>query len=425
MTTQIQKADQQSTLERYRRHVNAGFAVLADFMALPVEAHSEGSVIVDTNGETYLDCGGYGVFILGHRHPAVVQSVREQLERHALSSRALLNASLAEAAECVASAAPVGLDYVCFTNSGAEATEAGLKLARLNGRNRFISMDGGFHGKTLGALSVTGRPRYQTPFRDLLMDVVFVPFGDLDALERQVRVEGERTCVIVEPVQAEAGVIVPPAGYLRQLNEICRRNGAFVIVDEIQTGLGRLGWWWGCDREDIVPDVLLVGKALGGGVLPVGAAVTTPAAYAALNRDPLLHTSTFAGNPLAMAAVQAALATIEREHIVGKARMLGQRLLQEIRAIVEGVGGGTIRDVRGMGLLIGLEFETEDLAGEFMIELMHRNIIVSHSLNSNHVVRLTPPAILTEAQVGWLLDAVDEACRAVCRIAGSTSAGGS
>jgi putrescine aminotransferase len=420
MTIQIQKAGQPSTLERYRQHVNAGFAVLADFMALPVEAHSEGSVIVDTNGETYLDCGGYGVFILGHGHPAVVQRVRDQLDTHALSSRALLNASLAEAAECVASVAPVGLEYVCFTNSGAEATEAGLKLARLNGRNRFISMDGGFHGKTLGALSVTGRPRYQAPFRDLLLDVAFVPFGDLDALERQLRLEGERTCVIVEPVQAEAGVIIPPVGYLRQLNEICRRNGAFVIVDEIQTGLGRLGWWWGCDREGIVPDVLLVGKALGGGVMPVGAAVTTPAAFAALNRDPLLHTSTFAGNPLAMAAVQAALATIEREHIVGKARILGERLLRDIRAITEEVGGGAIRDVRGIGLLIGLEFETEDLAGEFMIELMHRNIVVSHSLNSNHVVRLTPPAILTEAQVGWLLGALDEACRAVRRIARPT-----
>lgn len=400
--------DREAALERYRRHVNLGFARLAALTNLPVEVSSEGSVVVDERGQQYLDCGGYGVFILGHRHPAVTEAVKAQLDCHPLTTRLLINAELASAAEILAGVTPAGLDYVQFTNSGAEAVEVGVKIARLNGKHKLIAMQGGYHGKTMGALSITGRPHYQQPFRPLLPDVRFIPFGDMVALEDSLVELGSQSCVILEPVQAEGGVIFPAEGYLREVKDACTRHDALLILDEIQTGLGRLGAWWGADREEIVPDVLLVGKGLSGGVVPVAAAVATGAAFDALNRDPLLHSSTFAGNPLAMAAAQAAIGALQHQELPERANKLGRELLQSLRAILSAKCPELISEVRGVGLLIGIELKAAHVAGDFMFGLLRRNIVVSNSLNSQCVVRLTPPAILTKAECAWLLAAVEE-----------------
>jgi putrescine aminotransferase len=378
-------------------------------MEAPLEARASGSLVYDEQDTAYLDCGGYGVFILGHAHPAVIAAVRAQLERHPLSTRVLLNPEQALAAELLAGITPAGLDFVHFVNSGAEATEAGIKIARLNGKHRLVAMHGGYHGKTLGALSVTGQPRYQTPFLPLVPEVHFVPFGDATALRSALLPDGEHTCVILEPVQAEGGVILPPPGYLRAVQALCREHGALLILDEIQTGLGRLGVWWGADREGITPDVLLVGKGLSGGAVPVAAAVATAEAYAPLNRDPLLHTSTFAGNPLAMAAAQAAIATIAHDGILDRANRLSAQIIPAVRTCLRDACPDLVADVRGLGLLIGIEFRADHLAGDFMLELLRRRVIVSHSLNAHRVVRLTPPAVLTATEVDWLLDAVQAA----------------
>ena len=275
------------------------------------------------DGRTYLDCGGFGVFLLGHCHPRVVSAVRTQLERHPLSTRLFLNAQLAEAAEALAHAAPEGLDKVFLTGSGAEATELGLKLARLAGRTRVVAMDGGFHGKTLGAVSVTGRAQYRDPFAPLLPDVSFVPFDDPAALAAALADGGAQTAVVLEPVQAEGGVRVPAPGYLREVRRQCTAAGALLVLDEIQTGLGRLGAMWGADLEGVRPDVLLTGKVLGGGVMPVGGVVATAEVFAPLDADPLLHSSTFAGSPLAAAAVTATLAVLREEGVVERVRELG------------------------------------------------------------------------------------------------------
>ena len=281
-----------STVDLYRQHVNSGFARLAGLIGMPSEVSSAGSLVRDENDRVYLDCGGYGVFIAGHCHPVVVAAVREQLERHPLATRSLLSPELARAAAALASVAPKGLSYVSFASSGAEATEVGIKIARLNGKTRLIAMEGSFHGKTMGALSICGRSRYRTPFLPLLPAIDLIPFGDIEALFHALSLNGESSCVVLEPVQGEGGVIQPPTGYLRAVRDLCDRQGAFLVLDEIQTGLGRLGAWWGADREAISPDVLLVGKALSGGCVPVAAAVATPAAFEPLNRDPLLHSST-------------------------------------------------------------------------------------------------------------------------------------
>lgn len=393
---------------RYRRHVSQGRAALGQMMGARVETASSGCVVYDADGDALLDCGGYGVFLLGHRHPTVLAAVTRQLELHPLATKVLLEPSLADAAEALSTVAPPGLDYVHFVSSGAEAVETAIKLARTHGKRRLIAMEGGYHGKTMGALSVTGRDLFRRPFTPLLPDVRHVPFADTGSLAALLDEEPD-SCVIVEPVQAEGGVQVPPPGYLSSVEDLCRDAGAFLVVDEIQTGLGRLGAWWGSERERVIPDVLLSGKALSGGVVPVAAAIASEEAYATMSRDPFLHTSTFSGAPLAMAAAEAAVIAIAREHLVERSRRLGERLLQSVDSLLGATCGHLVTEVRGVGLLIGVEFASELLAGDFFLELLEQRVIASHSLNAQHVVRLTPPGVLGEEEVRWLELAVERA----------------
>ena len=367
-----------------------------------VEVASAGSTVTDAQGHSYLDCGGYGVFLLGHRHPAVVAAVVDQVQRHPLSTHLMLEPTVARAAATLASVTPPGLDCVHFVNSGAEATEAAIKLARAHGRKRLVSASGGFHGKTMGALGLTANDTYQAPFRPLLPDVVHVPFGDAAALGAVLTPEA---CVVVEPVQGEGGVVVPPAGYLAEVSRLCTEAGALLVLDEVQTGLGRLGTWWGADRDGVRPDVLLVGKVLSGGVVPAAAMVATAAAYRPFSDDPFLHTSTFAGSPIAMAAAAAAVTAIRDEGLVERARVLGERLLTGLGEAVA-PGRPLVRDVRGVGLLIGIELDDPGTALELVLDLLARGVLVNHSLSAHRVVRFTPPAVMTDAEADRLVETV-------------------
>ena len=404
-------------LDRYTRHVNSSLASLARLVAAPVEVAAAGSKVQGSDGHTYLDCGGFGVFLLGHGHPAVVTAVREQLERNALATRLFLNPELAQAAADLAGITPAGLDYVYLTNSGAEATELGLKLARLAGKPHVIAMDGGFHGKTLGALSVTGRTQYRDPFGPLLPMVDFVPFGDLAALRAVLTA---RSAVLLEPVQAEGGVRLPPGNYLAQVRQACDQAGAVMILDEIQSGLGRLGAWWGADLARVTPDVLLTGKGLGGGVMPVGGVVASAPLFAPLNADPLLHSSTFAGNPLAAAAVTATIGAIKSEGLIERTRELGLQVRALADEAVTAHCPHLVAEVRGQGLLIGIDFVSAEAATEFLIGLLDSRVIASYSLNSGNVLRLTPPAILDETDLHWLARALTSAAGHVGRVMPAT-----
>jgi putrescine aminotransferase len=404
---------QSDTLRRYRRHLSRGRAALGELLGGDVEVDSAGAWVRTDTGRQLLNCGGYGVFLTGARHPRVVDAVREQLDRNPVATRLLLEPQAGLAAEALTSTTPAGLDRVHFACGGAEAVEAAIKLARANGRRHLVSMTDGYHGKTLGALSVTQKPLFQDPFRPLLPEVSQVPFGDAAALDRELALHPGTACVIVEPVQGEAGVIVPPAGYLREVAASCRRHDALLVLDEIQTGLGRLGHWWGADRAGVVPDMLLVGKALGGGVVPVSALVATEAAFAPFDRDPFIHTSTFSGAPLGMAAAVGAITAIREDGLVDRADKLGRVLHDELGHILHEVLGDRVAAIRGVGLLIGIELDVPGLAGELLIELMTAGVVANHSLNADRVLRLTPPAVLDDHEVQFLLDATEHAARAV------------
>jgi putrescine aminotransferase len=397
----------------YRRHLATGRATLAEITGNVVETSSEGTKVYGADGREFLDCGGYGVFLLGHRHPRVVRAVIDQIGTNPLATRLLLEPTAAVAARELAAVAPPGLDRVHFVNSGAEAVEAAIKLARANGRTTLVSADNGYHGKTMGALSLTARDLYQRPFRPLLPDVHHVPYGDAEAIDRVLVRHPGAGCVVLEPVQGEGGVVVPPPGYLAAVADICREHGALFVLDEVQTGLGRLGTWWGADRDGVSPDILLVGKNLSGGVVPVAAMLATTEVYAPFSRDPFLHTSTFAASPLAMAAAAATVRVIREEGLVDRARRLGEELLSGVQGIARAHPEGPITDVRGAGLLIGIQLRDPADAGDLVLELLQRRVLVNHSLNAHDVLRLTPSALLDDADVEWLLEALAAAVQAV------------
>ncbi|AJE85312.1 ornithine aminotransferase [Streptomyces albus] len=411
-TTDAPVYDREHIGRLYRANLSKGRATLGELFGGHIETGSEGSWIYTDDGRRFLNCGSYGVLITGARHPVVVRHVAEQLGRHPVASRVFLEPQAALAAEALVAKAPAGLERVHFACSGAEAVETAIKVARTRGKDQLIATHGGYHGKTMGALSLTGKDIFQEPFRPLLPGVHHVPYGDAEALEELLQTMPGRACFVVEPVQGEAGVVLPPPGYLRAVQELCRTYDAYFVLDEIQTGLGRLGTWWGADDEGVTPDVLLVGKALGGGILPVSAVVATPKAFAAFDKDPYLHTSTFSGTPMAMAAVRGALAAIEEDGLVERARDLGAEMLTTVREIARRHFGPVVREVRGRGLLIGIEFAIPGPAGDLLIELISHGVVANHSLNSHLVLRLTPPAVLDAADARFLYEAFDRACQA-------------
>ncbi|GGO90681.1 aspartate aminotransferase family protein [Wenjunlia tyrosinilytica] len=408
----------------YRSRLNKGRAVLGEMFGGHIEVASQGAWVTTSEGKRFLNCGGYGVLLMGARHPTVVRHVCEQLHSHPVATRIFLEPSAALAADALVSVAPPGLERVHFAQSGAEVVETAIKMARTHGKRHLVATENGYHGKTMGALSLTGKAVFQDPFRPLLPQTSHVPYGDADALEAVLAAHPGECAVFVEPVQGEAGVIIPPPGYLTAVRDLCRRHGAFFVLDEIQTGMGRLGSWWGADAEGVTPDVMLVGKGLSGGIVPVSAAVATRQAFSVFDKDPYLHTSTFSQAPLSMAAARGAIAAMREEDLVGRARELGEELLPRLGGIVRGHFGGAVREVRGRGLLLGIEFAEPGPAGDLLIELAMQGVVANHSLNSHLVLRLTPPAVMTRGDVEFLYEAVDRACQLQAARYAPTSEGG-
>ncbi|WP_306521531.1 aspartate aminotransferase family protein [Rheinheimera sp.] len=415
--TQINDVNQLSSAkiaDLYRRHLSRGRAKISDVFGTETEISAQGAWVETLDGQKYLNAGGYGVMLLGARHPHVEAAVIKQIQTNPIASRILLEPQAALAAEALCRVVPQGLAHVHFAGSGTEATEAAIKVARTLGKTRLITTINGYHGKTLGALSVTANRLYQDPFRPLLPDVSAVPFGDVAAMEQALKT-GPQACVILEPVQGEGGVRIPAFGYLQQVRALCDKYGALMVLDEIQTGMGRLGYWWGANRENVTPDIMLVGKGLSGGIVPVSAMVATAEAFQAFNKDPFIHTSTFSGAPIAMAAARAAVEAIIADNLVFRAAQIGEVLLGRMKEIVKKHCAYLVEEVRGAGLLIGVEMKGPGFAGALLAEMIERHLLVNYSLNAGTVLRFTPPAIMNDAEVEFLLTAFEGACKALAR----------
>jgi putrescine aminotransferase len=403
--TEASRSLYDETYENYKNFVNPPLARVMKISGSPVAVRAHGCTIWDAAGRAYLDfAGGYGVFTLGHTHPRVTAAVREQLDVMALSGKTMFEPLVGRLARALAGIAPGDCSISFFANSGTEAVEGALKLARAaTKRARIVATSNAYHGKTMGALAASGRDAYKEPFGPLLADVVHVPYGDVAALADALH---DAAAFIVEPVQGEGGVVVPPAGYLRAARELCDADGALLIADEVQTGLGRCGYTFACERDGVVPDVLVLAKGLSGGVMPIGAYVARPAAWnAAYASAPLAHTSTFGGSPLACAAALAALDVLRDDDLVARSRALGERLLAGAGAIATEYPS-VVRATRGLGLLVGVELQNEGYGGTIIPEMLKRGVTAAWTLNAQRVIRLEPPLIVTASEIDTALEAL-------------------
>ncbi len=392
----------------YKEHISADMARLLRLTGFgSMEMKAEGCWVFDEQGRRYLDfSGGYGVFTLGHRHPKVVEAVKDQLDSLALSSRVFFNPLQAKLAEKLASLTPGDLRYSFFSNSGTEAIEAALKAARLaTGRTGFVSLEGSYHGKTFGGLSVSGREKYKEPFQPLLPGCRVVGLEDLEALARAL--DESVAGFLVEPVLGEGGIHIVSPEYLQKARELCTERGVLMIVDEVQSGLCRTGRWFAIEHARVAPDMMALAKALGGGVMPIGATLMTPAVAKAYQGRPLLHTSTFGGNPLACRAALAALEVMEEEELSSKAERAGSQLMDGLRALVSRFPD-LLAEVRGLGLMIGLEFTEDKFGGSTIFEMVKRQVIAVYTLNQPKVLRFEPPLNVETEQIQMVLTALEE-----------------
>lgn len=369
-----------------------------------VETEAKGCVVRTEDGDEYLDfLGGFGVFNVGHSHPKVIEAVERQLRKMPLSTRFLLSEPLAEMARRLAEITPEGIHYIFPVHSGAASVEGALKLARIaTGRQEIVAMRGAFHGKTMGALSASGKDYFKKPFEPLVPGFVHVPYGDAGAAEAAV--SDKTAAVIVEPVQGEAGVIVPPDGYLARLREICDRHGALLIADEVQTGLGRTGYMFGVEHDGVAPDIMTMAKALGGGVFPLGVFAGNERAWAPLAEDPYLHTTTIESH-CAFAAACATIDVIRDEGLVQRSKELGAYLLRALRETAAAYPD-VVKEVRGRGLMAALDFQGEGHGGVVLASMLDQKILVGFSLNNPQTIRLEPPLVVERAEVDRVIDAL-------------------
>ncbi len=413
------------TTENFNFYYNRGYLEyrkslieLRDEPAL--EWEGQGSLLYDLTGRRYIDClGGYGIYSAGIRHPKIVKAVADQLARMPLSSQELIDPLRGALAEMLGEIAPGDLQYSFFINNGTDAVEGAYKLARLyTGKTNFISSIRGFHGKSCGSLSLMGKWEYREPFLPLLPGIQFVEFGDAEAVEDELY-KADATgkgvaAVIMEPVQGEAGAIVPPDDFWPRIRKACDEYGALLIADEVQTGMGRTGKMFGVEHWNTVPDILCLGKALGGGVMPLSAFMSTPKIWPVLERNPFIHTSTFGGNPLACAAGIAALHVTLEEDLPGQALRKGKYLLGQLVALqirFERI----IRAARGKGLLLGLEFANTEIGYKVVAGLFRRGVLVAGTLTNSRVVRVEPALNIPDSLLDEVLDALEDTLQDVDR----------
>ncbi|MFD0829759.1 putrescine aminotransferase [Neobacillus sp. M.A.Huq-85] len=397
------------TLDGFRENVNPGFleyrkTVTEGGQFAAVEWSDSGAGFKDVNGKEYIDClGGFGIYNVGHRNPKVVKAVTDQLKRQALHSQDLLDPLRAMLAKILGEITPGDLKYAFFTNSGTESVEAALKLAKMYGeRTTFISTTRAFHGKSLGSLSGTAKGMFRKPFLPLIPGFRHVPFGDIDMMRKTFEVcasVGEDVAaVILEPIQGEGGIILPPEGYLKQVRELCDQYGALLIFDEVQTGMGRTGKMFAAELYDVVPDIICLAKAFGGGVMPAGAIVAKEEVFKSWFENPFMHTTTFGGNPLACAAAIATIGVLIEENLPQRAAEAGEYFLAELKKAAEG-HEDKVQEIRGQGLMIGIEFHKDEIGYEVSKGMFDNGILVAGTLINSKTIRIEPALTISYEEI--------------------------
>ncbi|WP_100181753.1 aspartate aminotransferase family protein [Candidatus Nitrosotenuis aquarius] len=358
----------------------------------------EGAKLYDINGKEYIDCmGGYGVALVGHRNPRVVAALKAQLDKIITVHTSLYNKTREEFLDNLMRIAPKGLTQVHMGNSGTEAVEAAIKFARkFTGKSGMVAMNGSYHGKSLGSLSVTFNPKYRKSFMPLVEKVAFSPFGDIETL--RTKIDFDTAFVIMEPIQGESGINVAPDGFLQDVRKLCDERGILLIFDEIQAGLGRTGKMWASDHWNTIPDIMCLAKGIAGGV-PMSATLTRPDILAAMSKGE--HSSTFGGNPLSCAAGIATIQALTQDGLVDNAAKMGKIFMEGLEKLKQ--KHPIIRDVRGKGMMIGVEmkFEVKDI----LLDGIQEGVLLLYS--GRNILRFLPPLVMSEAEITKVLEVLD------------------
>jgi putrescine aminotransferase len=389
-----------STYENFENHINKGFleyrksVTETEGLAL-TDWTGQGSILKDVLGREFIDMlGGFGLYSPGIRHPKIVAAAKAQIDRSPQYSQEMLDPLRAHLAKVIAKLTPGDIQYGFFANSGTEAVDGAMKLAKMyTGKRGFISTLKAFHGKSLGALSLLGKATFREPVGQLLEGVRHVPFGDADAVEAQIIAAQEVgdgiAAVIAEPIQGEAGAIVPPEDYWPRLREICDKYGVLLIADEVQTGFGRTGKLFGVDHWNVTPDIMCFGKALGGGVIAMSGFFASAKLWKVLEPNPFIHTTTTGGNPVACAAALAQISVLLEEDLAGQAAEKGEYIKLKLAELQKSYPD-ILKDVTGRGLLLGMVFDDDAVGFKVVSSLFNRGILISGTLNNSSVVRIEP-----------------------------------
>jgi putrescine aminotransferase len=413
--------------ENFAEHFNRGWLEYRKSVTeagdwASVEWTGEGAVFRDVLGREFIDClGGFGMMDLGWCHPDVVRAVKAQVSRSPMPSQELIDPLRGVLAKLMAQITPGDLKYSWFAASGTEAIEASIKVSKLyTQKSAFIVAVKAFHGKTLGSLSMMGKADYRQPMGMLYGGPVYhVPFGDAEAVERQLEICDQVGIgiagVLFEPIQGEAGAIVPPDDFWPRVREVTKHFGVLLIADEVQTGLGRTGKMWGVDHWNIVPDILTVAKSLGGGVMPVSAVVTTEEIFKPMMYpNPFMHTTTTGGGALACAAAIAAIQVTLRNRLWEQAAQKGEYLMTRLQKFAEQYPQ-IYEKITGKGLLIGMHFRSPEIGYKIAAELFKRGVLVSGTLTSAQTVRVEPPLIISIEQLDQVLERLKDTLKSVSR----------
>jgi len=411
------------TLSNFRNHYNPGFleyrkSVTEGGDYASVEWSGRGATFTDALGRDYLDClGGYGLLSLGWSHKKVIDAVKAQLDRAPMPTQELLDPPRGMLANLLAQITPGDIQYAFFVSSGTEAIEGAMKFAKAaTGKSGFIAAVRGFHGKTAGSLSLMGKAKFRKPAMPLLGNVYHVPFGDADAVEQQLRIAqevgNEIAAIVMEPVQGEAGAIVPPDDFWPRLRQLCDEYGVLLIADEVQTGLGRTGALWGVNHWNVVPDIITSAKALGGGVMPIGAFMARPQIWEKFIEDPFFHTTTTGGNPLACAAAIATINVVLEENLPQQAADKGAYFMERLQPLAAQYDDVYER-ITGKGLLIGQHFRTPEIGYQVSAGLFRRGVLISGTLTSAKTIRIEPPLVIEYDEIDEILNRLGDTLKEV------------
>ena len=406
------KPDQDSEIyQNYGHFISSTYPLfLKKYGIKNIARTASGSVIIDSRGKEYIDCvSGYGLFNIGHNHPQIIEDIKDQLDKKQLFTKPLISKIQVKAAQQLASLAPDKLECSFLCNSGSEAIDSALKLARLyTGKSEIITAKNSFHGFTYGALSASGIESFKKFFKPMVPDIRQAKFGDIQSLKKKIT--SDTAAILLEPMQHESGIDIPDKAYFQKVRNLCTENNILLILDEIKTGMGKTGRMFACEHFSITPDILVIGKSLGGGIMPVGAIIALPKIWRKFSLSFPMAASSFAGNILACRAILSTIEIIEKDNLISKCQQKGIILITGLKEIADKYED-LIINIKGMGLLIGIRIVNSRIALQIIKEMIASGILVFQAYADNETIMFEPPLVISNNQIRKIISTLDRICQ--------------